>query len=94
MNHIKRGDIGEISFFFIFIVIYFLNLLFSKTHQNAIIQILKLLKMYLLTTEIIYIVLDIIFIIIILFYFISKIKKYCNQVSLLKNTFKIFETQE
>ena len=94
MNHIKRGDLGEISFFFIFIIIYFLNLVFSKPHQNAIVQILKLLKNYIFMTEIIYIVLDIIFIIIILFYFISKIKKYCNQVSLLKNTFKIFETQE
>ena len=94
MDHLKSGNLGEISFFFNIIIVFFIEILFSKPHQTSITNMLNLLSQYIVMTEITFIILDIIFIIVILFYFISKIKKYCNQISLLKNTFKIFEIQE
>ena len=94
MKHLKEGLLGKISYFFINIIIYLLEILYSKPHQNAIVQIIDLLNKNILITEIIFIVVDAIFIIIILFFFISKIKNYCNQILLLKSTFKIFEIQE
>ena len=80
-----------------------LEILYDKPHQNAIVQIIDLLNNNILITEMIFIVVDAIFIIIIQFYFISKIsltiikiyiKNYCNQIFLLKSIFKIFEIQE
>ena len=92
--HLSGGSLGNIALFFNIVITYLLETLFFIPHKKAIITILKLLNKYILITEIVFIVIDIIFIIIILFFFISKIKNYCNQILLLKNTFKIFEIQE
>ena len=73
MKHLKGGLLGKISYFFINIIIYLLEILYSKTHQNAIVQIIDLINNNILITEMIFIVVDAIFIIIIQFYFISKI---------------------
>ena len=94
MKHLKEGTFGKISYFFINIIIYLLEILYAKPHHNAIIQIINLLNKNILITEIIFFASDSIFIIIILLFFISKIKNYCNQILLLKSTFKIFEIQD
>ena len=73
MKHLKEGFLGKISYFFISIIIYMLEILYAKPHQNAIVQIIDLLNNNILITEMIFIVVDAIFIIIIQFYFISKI---------------------
>ena len=94
MEHLKRGNLGNISLFFNIVIIYLLETLFFHPHKNAVNRMLNLLNRYVLITEIVFIFIDVIFIIIILFFFLSKIKNYCNQILLLKNTFKIFEIQE
>ena len=94
IQHLKKGTLGKISLFFNIILIYLLELLHSRPHKYAIIRLLNLLKKYIEMTEITFIVIDIIFIIIIIFFFISRIKKYCDQILLLKNVFKIYEIQE
>ena len=94
IEHLKKQYLGGIANFFNVVIIYLLEVLFSKPHINATNKVLELLKKNILMTEITFIVIDIIFVVIIIFFFIAKIKKYCNQILLLKNTFKIFENQE
>ena len=94
IEHLKKEYLGGIANFFNVVIIYLLEVLFSKPHINATSKVLELLKRNILITEITFILIDIIFVVIIIFFFITKIKKYCNQILLLKNTFKIFENQE
>jgi len=92
--HIKEGNIGRVASFFNNVIIYILEIIFTKPHKQSVTKLLTLLKRSILITEVTFIIVDIIFIIIIIFFFISKIKKYCNQILLLKKTFKICESQE
>ena len=94
IEHLKKGYLGKVSIFFNFIIIYLFEVLFSVPHSNSSLKILNIHKKNILITEIIFVVIDIIFILIIIFFFISKIKDYCDQILLLKNTFKIFENQD
>ena len=94
LNHLKKRTLGKMSLFFNIIVIYLLEILYTKPHKYAINQILELLNVYIKITETSFIIIDIIFCIIIIFFFISNIKNYCDQILLLKNVFKIYEIQE
>ena len=94
MEHLKKRYLGRIAIFFNIIIIYLLEVLFNIPHSNSSIKLLKLLKKNFLITEISFVVIDFIFIMFIIFFFISKIKNYCEQILLLKNTFKIFENQD
>ena len=94
INHLKEGNLGRVSLFFNNVLIYLLEIIFSKPHKTAVTKLLSILKKSILITELSFIIIDIIFILIILFFFISRIKKYCNQILLLKKTFKICESQE
>jgi hypothetical protein len=92
--HIKEGNLGRVALFYNNVIIYMLEIIYTKPHKLSVAKLLTLLKRYILLTELTFIVVDIIYIIIIIFFFISKIKKYCNQILLLKKTFKICESQE
>jgi hypothetical protein len=94
MKHLKSRIIGKVSLSFNIILIYLLEILYSKPHKYAISQLLRKLKVYIDMTELSFITIDIIFIIFIIFYFISSIKNNCDQILLLKNVFKIYEIQE
>ena len=63
-------------------------------HQTEIEDLIIMLKENLSTTLIVTILLYIILIIIVRLFYIHKLKKYCNQVILLKKVFQICDIQE
>ena len=63
-------------------------------HQFEIEELIIMLKQNLSTTLIVTVFLYIILIIIVRLFYISRLKKYCNQVILLKKVFQICEIQE
>ena len=63
-------------------------------HQFEIEELIIMLKQNLSTTLIVTVFLYIILIIIVRKFYISRLKKYCNQVILLKKVFQICEIQE
>ena len=89
ISHLKAGYIGRSSLFFNTIVTNLINIIYSKRHRIAIERLLKLLKNNIQLTGILFIVYDVVLTIVIIFFFIRKIKNYCNQIILLKKTFQI-----
>ena len=94
IKQINTGFLGRISVFFNCIIIYVLDSYINQPHKIYIDNLLNLLKANIKITVILYIILDILLIFIVLFFYISNIKNYCNQFFLLKKIFKIFEIQE
>ena len=94
INHLKTGNLGDITFYFSNIIIFISEIIFHKPNKKTTNNVLALLAKNIKKTEILFVIIAIIIIIINLFYLISKIKKYCAQILLLKNTFKIFDSQE
>ena len=93
ISHIKRGSLGRISLFFNTIMTFLINILYNKRHKIAIDRTIKLLETRLEVTVVLYILYDLVLTIIIIFFFISKIKKYCNQIILLKNIFQLTKVE-
>ena len=87
--HLKKGYLGRISLFFNNIMTFLINIIYHQRHSIAIQRMLNILENHIQITGMVYILYDIVLTVIIIFFFISKIKKYCNQIMLLKNTFQI-----
>ena len=93
ISHIKLGYLGRISLFFNIIMTFLTNIIYNKRHTIAIDRIINLLETHLEVTVVLYIFYDIVLTVIIIFFFISKIKKYCNQIILLKNIFQLTKVE-
>ena len=94
INHIKTGTLGQVSIFFNCIILYALEITVTIPKKLSINNILNLLKKNIEITVLSFIILDFILILVVLFFYISNIKNYCNQFFLLKKIFKICEIQE
>ena len=94
INHLNEGKLGKVSLHFNCILLYLLNIVSNNMHQIEIEDLIILLKENLSTTLIVTAFLYIILIIIVRLLYISRLKKYCNQVLLLKKVFQICEIQE
>ena len=90
---IGKGSIAKISLFFNVIIIHILEVTNTLPHRNGINNLLKRFTHVIIFSEFIYIFLTFIIIIFTTFFF-SGINKKCNQIILLKQVFKIVETQE
>ena len=94
INHLNEGKLGKVSLHFNCILLYLLNIVSNQMHQIEIGDLILLLKENLSTTLIVTIFLYVILIILVRLFYIRKLKKYCNQVILLKKVFQISEIQE
>ena len=94
INHLNEGKLGKVSLHFNCILLYLLNIVSNNMHQFEIEELIIMLKQNLSTTLIVTVFLYIILIIIVRLFYISRLKKYCNQVILLKKVFQICEIQE
>ena len=88
------GTIARMSLFFNCILIYLLELTIARPTKNGMNNLFNLLKLSIQLTELFYLFYDIILINIVIFVYISNIKRLCNQIFLLRKIFKIFEIQE
>ena len=93
ISHLKQGYLGRISLFFNTIMTFLINILYYKTHKAAIEGIIIILERHIQISGFVFILYDIVLTIIIVFFFIRKIKIYCNQILLLKNTFQITKAE-
>jgi hypothetical protein len=89
ISHLREGALGRISLFFNIIMTFLINIVYYKRHTIAIQRIIKMLESYIQITGFVFVLYDIVLTVIIIFFFIRRIKKYCNQILLLKNTFQI-----
>ena len=89
--HINTGKLAYIQSNFNGVLIYILDIVTSRMHQEEIDDIIIIMKEYLSITLIVTAIMYIVLIIIIRFFYIRRLKKYFNQVLLLKHIFKIYE---
>ena len=95
IDHIKiHGPIPRISVIFNCIIIYVLEITIATPCENSINKLISSLKNYVLITEIIFIIFNIIAALFIIFLFIKRIDNLCHQIFGLRKIFKIFELQE
>ena len=94
INHINEGRLGKIALHFNCILVYLLNLVSNRMHKIEIEDLIILLKENLAVTLAITILLYIILIVIVRLFYIINLKKYCNQIILLKKVFQISRTLE
>ena len=94
INHINEGRLGKIALHFNCILVYLLNLVSNRMHLIEIQDLIILLKENLAVTLVITIILYIILIVIVRLFYIINLKKYCNQIILLKKVFQISKTLE
>jgi len=88
------GTISRISLFFNCILIYLLEITIAIPHKKAMNNLFDLLILSIRLTEFFYLFFDIILISIVIFVYVNNIKRYCNQIFLLRKIFKIFEFHE
>ena len=95
LDHItKDKTLSRISLFFTNIIIFLLEINFTKPKNGAIKKLIKKLTFLINLSEIIYLIYDIFGIIIFVFVYIYCVNRLCNQIFLLKNVFKIFEIHD
>ena len=94
IQHIKKGNMGKIIFFYSNVIIFLSEIIFHKPNKKTINNVLALLSKNIKISEIIFLIALVAFVIIILFLLIARIKKFCEQILLLKNVFKIVEIQD
>ena len=93
ISHLKLGYLGRVSLFFNAMITFLINNIYTKRHKIAIERILNILRRNIELTGILFILFDFILTVIIIFLFIRKVKNYCNQITLLKNTFQITKVE-
>jgi hypothetical protein len=90
----SSGTISKMSLFFNCILIYLVESSSETPCRNGMHNLISLLKLSTRLTELFFLFFDIILINIIVFVYIANIKKYCKQIFLLMEIFKIFEIHE
>ena len=93
ITHLKLGYLGRVSLFFNGMMTFLINIIYSKRHQIAINRLLNILRSHIQITSILSIIYDIILTVVIIFLFIRRVNNYCNQITLLKNTFQISKVE-
>ena len=93
ITHLKLGYLGRVSLFFNGMMTFLINIIYSKRHLIAINRLLNILRSNIQITSILFILYDIILTDVIIFLFIRKVKNYCNQITLLRNTFQISKVE-
>ena len=94
IQHIKKGNMGRIAFFYSNVIIFLCEIIFHKPNKKTLNNFLALLSKNIKISEILFLIVLVAFVIIILFLLIAKIKNFCEQILLLKNVFKIAEIQD
>ena len=95
MNHIMNEiSLSRVSLFFDNIIIYIVEIVFSNPFKEAIDRLTNNLQNLIVTTELLYLSLDIISFLLFAFFYISGINSLCSQIFILKNIFKIYEINE
>ena len=92
-SHIKKGYLGRISLFFNLMMTFMIDIVYTKRNKMSMARLLNMLEKYIQYTGTIFILYDFVLTIIIIFFFIRRIKNYCNQIMLLKNTFQITKVE-
>ena len=88
------GTISRMSLLFNCIVIYLIEIANEIPSRNGMNNLLHLLELSTRFTELFFLFFDIILINIVLFVYINNIKRYCKQIFLLMEIFKIFKVNE
>ena len=88
------GTISRMSLLFNCIVIYVIEMSSEIPSRNGMNNLLHLLELSTRFTELFFLFFDIILINIVLFVYINNIKRYCKQIFLLMEIFKIFKINE
>ena len=95
LDHFNSGGtISRVSLLFNCIVIYLMELSSEIPSRNGMNSLLHLLELSTRSTELFFLFFDIILINIVLFVYINNIKRYCKQIFLLMDIFKIFKIDE
>jgi len=95
LDHFNSGGtIARMSLLFNCILIYLVELANENPSRNGMNNLFNLLKLSTRLTELFYLFFDIILINIVIFVYIKNIKRYCKQIFLLMEVFKIFEIHE
>ena len=95
LQHVNsEGTISKMSLFFNCILIYLLDLAHVGPTNIGMNNFFNLLKLSIRLTELFFLFFDIILISLVLFVYINNIKRYCQQIFLLRKIFKIFEIHE
>ena len=95
LDHFNSGGtISRMSLFFNCILIYLVELADENPSRNGMHNLLNLFKLSTRLTELFFLFFDIILINIVVFVYINNIKRYCKQIFLLMEIFKIFEIHE
>ena len=92
--HLKKGIFGQIYLNFNLILNFITDILNVKLHKVEYDNLLSVLTKYLITTIFILLLMYVIVLSIVIFFYVSKLKKYCEQIILLKQVFKLCEVNE
>ena len=94
MAHLKEGFYGQIKLKMNLILNFITDIINVKLHKVEYDNLLEVLAQYLIITIIIIIILYIIVIAIVILIYISRLKRLCDQIILLKQVFQICEVHE
>ena len=94
IEHLNRGQLGSIYLNFNLILIYITDIINVKFHKEECNNLLKVLGNNLTITIFVEIIIYIILISLVLFFYIARLKKKCEQIILLKKVFQICEIHE
>ena len=95
IDHINtNGMLSKITLFFDLIVSIIIEVTNIKPHKEAIHSIINRLKNLNIDSEIIFLLYDLIAILFVTLFYIPGVNKLCNQIFILRKTFKITEMQE
>jgi len=90
----SSGTISRMSLLFNCIIIYLIEVYNEIPSRNGMNNLLYLLELSTRSTELFFLFFDIILINIVLFVYINNIKRYCEQIFLLMDIFKILKIDE
>ena len=94
LNHLKERFFGEIYLYFCLILMYITDIINVKLHKEEYDNLLGVLSKYLTINIFVVILFYIILLSIVIFFYISKLKKFYAQIILTKQVFQICELHE
>lgn len=94
INHLKKGFLGKIYMNFNLVLMYITDIINVKLHKVEYDNLLGFLTNNLIITLALELLLYIALMSIVIFVYISRLKRFCDQIITLKQVFKICEVHE
>ena len=94
INHLKKGFLGKIYMNFNLVLMYITDIINVKLHKVEYDNLLGFLNNNLIITLALELLLYIALMSIVIFVYISRLKRFCDQIITLKQVFKICEVHE